>query len=85
MADRQFSMADLMDLLVQKAGLGRDGTTDDPGATFDDVGLDSLAFLQLQTELQNMHGVELPDNPHEITFGEIVDYVNDHLAKESAA
>lgn len=85
MADRQFSMADLMDLLVQKAGLGRDNATDDPGATFDDVGLDSLAFLQLQTELQNTYGVELPDNPHEITFGEIISYVNDHLAKESAA
>lgn len=85
MADQQFSMADLMDLLVQKAGLGRDSTTDDPDARFNDVGLDSLAFLQLQTELQNEYGIELPDDPQGITFGEIINYVNDHLAKESMA
>lgn len=85
MADQQFSIAALMDLLVQKVGLASALVTDDADATLDDVGLDSLAFLQLQTELHNEYGVELPDEPKRITFGEIVTCVDEHLRREEAA
>jgi minimal PKS acyl carrier protein len=86
MATQEFSMNDLMDLLVQKVGLPTADRTDNPDATFADVGLDSLAFLQLQAELDSRYGVELPDDrPQAYTMSEITGCVNEHLAKQSAA
>jgi acyl carrier protein len=86
MPTQTFSMDDLMTLLVTKAGLPPEARTGDPGATFDDVGLDSLAFLQLQAELQDQYGVELPDDrPGAYTFGRITTYVSDQLSRQGAA
>jgi minimal PKS acyl carrier protein len=78
----RFTIEDLMRLLVSKAGLPTEARTDDPLRTFNDLGLDSLAFLQLQSELQTQYGVELPaDSPLSSTVGEIVASVNEHLAQ----
>jgi acyl carrier protein len=86
MPTQTFSIDDLMTLLVTKAGLPPEARTGDPGATFDDVGLDSLAFLQLQAELQDRYGFELPDDrPGEYTFGQITTYVCDQLSREGVA
>jgi acyl carrier protein len=85
MPTQTFSIDDLMTLLVTKAGLPAQARTDDPGATFDDLGLDSLAFLQLQGELQDRYGFELPDDrPGSYTLGEIAAYVSDRLSREGA-
>ena len=86
MPTQTFSIDDLMTLLVTKAGLPAQARTDNPGATFDDLGLDSLAFLQLQGELQDRYGFELPDDrPGSFTFGEIAVYVSDRLNREGPA
>jgi acyl carrier protein len=75
-----FTIDDLMAVLVAKAGLPLPDRTDDPDKTFADVGLDSLAFLQLQAELQDRYRFELPgDRPQSYTFGEIVSDVNARL------
>ena len=85
MNTQPFSTADLMDVLVQRAGLPGSARTDDPTATFADVGLDSLAFLQLQTALQLRYGFELlDDRAQQYTFGDIVALVNSNLTKEAA-
>lgn len=76
-----FTISDLMTLLTNKAGLPLADQTDDPSARFSDVGLDSLAFLAMQTELAHTYGIEMPDDRTELyTFGEIVDVVRSHLA-----
>lgn len=78
----RFTIDDLMQLLVTKAGLPAQARTDNPLRTFGDLGLDSLAFLQLQAELQTQYGLELPDDsPLSYTVGEIVASVNEHLAR----
>ncbi|RAY13064.1 acyl carrier protein [Actinomadura craniellae] len=75
----QFTISDLMEILVRKAGLPREAVTDDPDATLDDIGLDSLAFLQLQAEINSRYGFELDDErPHE-TFGEILALIREGL------
>jgi len=80
-----FTIADLMTLLVAKAGLPSSDRTDDPDKTFADVGLDSLAFLQLQSELTERYGFELPDDRAQAyTFGEIVADVNARLEERVA-
>lgn len=77
----RFTIDDLMQLLVTKAGLPAQARTDNPLRTFGDLGLDSLAFLQLQSELQALYGLELPDgSPLSYTVGEIVAGVNERLA-----
>ncbi|MGY1653158.1 acetyl-CoA carboxylase biotin carboxylase subunit [Geodermatophilus sp. SYSU D01119] len=71
-----FSQSDLMQLLTEKAGLPQEAHTTDPDARFADVGLDSLAFLSMQTELHDRFGTTMPDDdPEAYTFGEIVETV----------
>ena len=68
-----FTLDDLMRLLSEKAGLPASAHTTDPDATFADIGLDSLAFLSMQTELHDRYGTEMPDDsPGRYTLGEIV-------------
>ena len=76
MPDSTFTLADLMDLLTEKAGLPASAHTTDPDARFEDIGLDSLAFLSMQTELHDRYDTEMPDDsPSRYTLGEIVDTV----------
>jgi acyl carrier protein len=78
----KFTIDDLMTLLVAKAGLPAQARTDNPQWTFADIGLDSLAFLQLQAEIQSRYGVELPtEQPQAYTFGQIVSHVNESLGE----
>jgi acyl carrier protein len=66
MSSTTFTLSDLMSLLTEKAGLPH----------FADIGLDSLAFLSMQTELHDRYGTEMPDDsPDRYTFGEIVDTI----------
>jgi acetyl-CoA carboxylase biotin carboxylase subunit len=75
------TMNDLMTLLTKEAGLPVSDQTTDLSAGFADVGLDSLAFLAMQTALQEDYGVEMPDDkPDHYTFGEILDVCNSKLA-----
>ena len=73
MPDTTFTLADLMNLLTEKAGLPESAHTTDPDARFEDIGLDSLAFLSMQTELHDRYDTEMPDDsPGRYTLGEIV-------------
>ncbi|MBB5872852.1 acyl carrier protein [Allocatelliglobosispora scoriae] len=77
MSTETFTQDDLMTLLVAKVGLPDSARTDDPSATFADVGLDSLAYLQMQAELAAGYAVEIPgDQPLSFSFGDIVTAVN---------
>jgi len=77
MSSKQFTIDDLMDLLVTRVGLPRRDRTDRREVTLTDLGLDSLAFLQLQAELQTRYGVELPDDSGSTqTVGGVVDAIN---------
>ena len=79
MPDTTFTLSDLMTLLSEKAGLPTTSHTTDPEARFCDIGLDSLAFLSMQTELQDRFGTEMPDDsPDRYTLGEIVERVDAH-------
>jgi minimal PKS acyl carrier protein len=86
MSTPQFSVADLVEILVRAAGLPAGTVPASDALTLADTGLDSLAFLQLQAELADRYAVELPDERrHEYTFGDIVAFVNGNLQPEPAA
>ena len=85
MPDTTFTLSDLMNLLSEKAGLPRTSHTTDPDAHFADIGLDSLAFLSMQTELQDRFGIAMPDdNPDAYSFGDIVEAVGAAQATQPA-
>jgi minimal PKS acyl carrier protein len=81
-----FSVDDLMDLLVRKVGLPEEQRTDRTDVLFTDLGLDSLAFLELQSQLSRAYGVELPDDrAHVYTTGDIVAEVRLGASVEAAS
>ena len=84
MPGTSFTLADLMDLLTEKTGLPASAHTTDPDARFADIGLDSLAFLSMQTELHDRYGTEMPDDsPDRYTLGEIVTTVDSAARRTS--
>ena len=82
--DQAFTFADLKRILVDRVGLPEDGVIDDPDAKFEDMGLDSLAFVEVQLAMQQEYGFEIPDeDAQEIqTVGEAIDYVNRKISEE---
>ena len=84
MSDREFTFADLRDILVNRIGLPADAVVEDPNLTFEELGLDSLAFVEIQLAMQQGYGFTIPDeDAAEIhTAGDAIDYVNRRLGEE---
>ena len=82
-ADKTFTFDDLKRILVDRVGLPEDDVTNDPEAKFEDMGLDSLAFVEIQLAMQQEYGFEIPDeDAQEITtVGQSIEYVNRKLAE----
>jgi len=81
-ATREFTFADLKDILVNRIGLPDESVVDDREATFDDMGLDSLAFIEIQLAMQQEYGFSIPDEDAEDihNVGQAIDYVNQRLS-----
>jgi minimal PKS acyl carrier protein len=82
---KQFGFEDLKRILVDRVGLPEADVTDDPETTFDDMGLDSLAFVEIQLAMQQEYGFTIADEDAESihTVGESIDYVNRRLAEQA--
>jgi minimal PKS acyl carrier protein len=81
LATKEFTFEDLKNILVGRVGLPEDAVTDDPNASFEDMGLDSLAFVEIQLAMQQEYGftIEDEDAAEITTVGEAIDYVNRRL------
>ena len=79
-----FTFDDLKRILVDRVGLEEDKVVDDPDATFEDMGLDSLAFVEIQLAMQQEYGFNIPDEDATgiETVGAAIEYVNRRLAEE---
>ena len=84
MSVREFTFADLKGILVDRIGLPEDQVVDDPGTSFDQLGLDSLAFVEIQLAMQQEYGFTIPDEDAEkiTTIGEAIDYTNERLSEQ---
>jgi acyl carrier protein len=82
----QFTFEDVKRILVDRVGLAEDKVVDDPNATFEDMGLDSLAFVEIQLAIQQEYGFTIPDEDADklVTVGEGIEYVNQRLAEQEA-
>jgi acyl carrier protein len=81
MSVREFTFADLKDILVNRIGLPDEQVVDDPNRSFDEMGLDSLAFVEIQLAMQQEYGFTIPDEDAEkiTTVGEAIEYTNERL------
>lgn len=79
----KFSFEDLKRILVDRVGLPESDVKEAPETTFDAMGLDSLAFVEIQLAMQQEYGFTIEDEDAEKiqTVGESIDYVNHRLAE----
>ena len=79
-----FTFEDVKRILVDRVGLPEENVVDDPNATFEDMGLDSLAFVEIQLAIQQDYGIDIPDEDAEklMTVGAGIEYVNQRLAEK---
>jgi act minimal PKS acyl carrier protein len=83
----QFTLADLKWILVDRVGLTEADVPDDPDTAFVEIGLDSLAVVEVQAAVQQIYGFVIPDEHASAmaTLGETLDYVNGRLTEPKAA
>ena len=84
MAAREFTFEDAKNILVDRIGVQEDQISGDPNQSFEDLGLDSLAFVEIQLAMQQEYGFQIPDEDaeHITTIGEAVDYTTKRLSEE---
>jgi aromatase len=75
---------DVESILVTKVGLAPQTLAGNPEGSLEELGLDSLAVLELQIVITKQYGVEIPDESGELNVGAIVDYINDNSAEQAA-
>jgi len=81
MSVQEFTFDDLRNILVNRVGLPEDAVVEVSAATFEDMGLDSLAFVEIQLAIQQDYGFTIPDeDAQEITtVGQAIEYSNRRL------
>ena len=84
MAVKEFTFEDVKNILVNRVGLPEDAVVDDPNLSFEDLGLDSLAFVEIQLAIQQDYGFTIPDEDaeHITTIGEAIEYSNRRLQEQ---
>lgn len=75
---------DVESVLVKKVGLAPQTLAGNPEASLEDLGLDSLAVLELQIVITKQYGVEIPDESAELNVGQIVDFINENITEQAA-
>ena len=84
---RKVGLDDLKRILVDRVGLPAEDIPDDLTTTFDELGLDSLAFMEISLAVEQEYGLQVDEEDAEriLTLGEALDYVNSRLAEEASA
>ncbi len=81
MSVQEFTFDDIKNILVNRIGLSEAAVVDNPNLSFEELGLDSLAFVEIQLAMQQEYGFTIPDEDASqiMTIGEGIDYVNRRL------
>ena len=84
MSTREFTFDDVKEILVNRVGVPEEKVVNDPNLSFDEMGLDSLAFVEIQLAMQQEYGFTIPDEDAEqiSTIGEAIDYTNRRLGEQ---
>jgi act minimal PKS acyl carrier protein len=82
MSPPRFTHSDLRAILIDRIGLAEADVPDDADTAFADIGLDSLAVVEVQLAVQQRYSFTIPDQDAGlmITIAYAIGYVNDRLA-----
>jgi len=85
LTEQSFGFEDLKRILVDRVGLPEDVVKDEPDLTFEDMGLDSLALVEIQLAMEQEYGFTVADEDAEriLNVGEAISYVNERLAAQA--
>jgi acyl carrier protein len=73
---------EIKDILVRSAGLSPKFLgIETRDATLKELGLDSLASMELQAVVKDRYGVRIPDDSLEMSVPQIVEYVDSELGQ----
>jgi len=83
MQSTQFTLEDLTRILVDRVGIPEQDIPQDADASFVDLGLDSLAVVEVQLAIQQEYGFVVEDEDAEriTTLRDAVAYVNERLGE----
>ncbi len=83
MSHPPFGSAELKEILVGRVGLAEQQVPEDLATPFADLGLDSLALVEVLLAIQQRYDLVVPDEDaeHFGTLGETIAYVNTRLAE----
>jgi acyl carrier protein len=83
-AAQQFTFDDLKNILVNRIGIDADKVVNQPNTSFESLGLDSLAFVEIQLAVQQQYGFTISDeDAHQITtIGQAIEYTNRRLQEK---
>jgi acyl carrier protein len=78
---KEFTLEDVKGILIDLIGLPAHAVPDDPNASFEELGLDSIGFLEVQIEMEQRYGLRIPEaDAQQIrTLSDAVVYVNRRL------
>jgi acyl carrier protein len=81
---QQFGFEDLKRILVDRVGLNDTDVRDDPELSFEEMGLDSLAFVEVQLAMEQEYGITIEDDDAESihTVGDSIAFVNRKLGEQ---
>jgi acyl carrier protein len=81
---QQFTFDDLREILINRIGLPAENVVNDPSVSFESMGLDSLAFVEIQLAVQQRYGFTIPDEDAKQieTVGAAIDYTNRRLQEQ---
>ena len=84
---KKVGLEDLKRILVERVGLPADDIPDELTTTFEELGLDSLAFMEIALAVEQEYGLQVDEEDADriLTFGDALDYVNSRLAEEASA
>ena len=87
MDTQRFQFQDLKRILVDRVGVAEELVREDPEQTFEEMGLDSLAIVDMQLAIQQKYGIVIADNEtvHIKTLGGTIDFTNRRIAETESA
>jgi acyl carrier protein len=81
--DRAAGNREIQELLVASAGVSPQVFEGSDGDTLQELGLESLAVMELQAVVEQRYGVRIPDDALELSVAEIVTYIETHIEEVS--
>jgi len=84
--EQRFTFRDLKHILVDRVGIPEAQVSDNLDATFEDMGLDSLAIVDMQLAIQQKYAIQIADAEavHIKTLRGAIDFTNRRIGETEA-